>query len=108
MAVNPALTKRVREALSNQERVEEKKMFRGIAFMVNEKMCVTVADDRIMCRIDPSIHDASIRQPGVSTVKMRGRDYMGWVLVKESNIPNKKELMYWMKLALEYNRKIRE
>ena len=106
MAVNPALTKRVREALSGQEHVEEKKMFRGIAFMVNGKMCVTVADDRIMCRIDPLMHAASIRRPGVNTMKMRGRDYIGWILVKESSISTKKELTYWVNLALDYNKKI--
>ena len=107
MAVNVALTERVREVLADQDDVQEKKMFRGIAFMVHDKMCVTVADDRIMCRIDPDIHEASIRKRGVSTMKMRGRDYMGWILVKESSIPGKKELKYWVKLALEYNKKIR-
>jgi len=106
MAVNDALTKRVREALVNHNHVEEKKMFRGIAFMVNGKMCVTVADDRIMCRIDPEVHSAAIRRNGVSTVQMRGRDYIGWVYVKESTIPSKKDLMYWVKLSLDYNEKI--
>ena len=74
--------------------------------MVNGKMCVTVADDRIMCRIDPLMHAASIRRPGVNTMKMRGRDYIGWILVKESSILTKKELMYWVNLALDYNKKI--
>jgi hypothetical protein len=106
MAINPALTKRVREALSNQLHVEEKKMFRGIAFMVNGKMCVTVGDIRIMCRIDPGIHQVLLR-PGVSTVKMKGRDYIGWVYVDESIIPDKKKLSYWVGLALAYNEKIK-
>lgn len=107
MAVNETLTKRVRAVLSNLDNVQERKIFRGIAFMLNDKMCVTVADDRIMCRIDPSTHEELIRKPGVSTMKMRGRDYIGWILVKESTIPNKKELTYWVDLALAYNEKIK-
>ena len=107
MAVNPELTKRVRDVLPKNVLIEEKKMFRGIAFMVNGKMCVTVGDNRIMCRIDPLIHEEVILRPGVSTVKMRGRDYMGWVYVDESTIPDQKKLMYWVKLALEYNAKIK-
>ena len=107
MAINPALTKRVREALAHFDDVEEKKMFRGIAFMVNGKMCVTVGDDRMMCRIDPSIHEELILQPGVTTVKMKGRDYIGWIYVNESVIHDKRKLTKWVKLALAYNSQIK-
>lgn len=106
MAINPTLTKRVRDVLANQKQVEEKKMFRGIAFMVNGKMCVTVGDNRMMCRVDPAIHNDLLRHDGVTTVKMKGRDYMGWVYVDESVIPDKRRLMYWVKLALEHNKAI--
>jgi TfoX/Sxy family transcriptional regulator of competence genes len=105
MAVNPALTKRVRDTLVDYK-VEEKKMFRGIAFMVNGKMCVTVGDNRIMCRIDPSVHEEVIREKGVSTVKMKGRDYIGWIYVNEAVIPDKRKLMRWVKMALKYNESI--
>lgn len=33
MAINPILTERVRDVLAKTNHVEEKKMFRGIAFM---------------------------------------------------------------------------
>ena len=107
MALNPELTKRVREVLVHLDHVEEKKMFRGIAFMVHGKMCVTVGDNHIMCRIDPSIHQEVILRNGVSTVKMKGRDYIGWINVDESVIPDKKGLAFWVRLALEYNKTIR-
>lgn len=108
MAVNPVLTKRVREVLAHLKDVEEKKMFRGIAFMVNGKMCVTVGDNRIMCRIDPSIHKDMTAKPGVSTVKMKGRDYIGWIYVDESVIPDKRKMKQWINLALEYNNNIKD
>jgi TfoX/Sxy family transcriptional regulator of competence genes len=107
MAINPELTKRVRDVLPKNFLIEEKKMFRGIAFMINGKMCVTVGDTRIMCRIDPALHSDAILQPGVSTVKMKGRDYIGWIYVDESVVPDKKKLLYWVKLALKFNEKIR-
>ena len=40
MAYNEKLADRIREALFDIPRVEEKKMFRGVTFMVNGKMCV--------------------------------------------------------------------
>jgi TfoX/Sxy family transcriptional regulator of competence genes len=107
MALNPELTKRVRQVLGQRDRIEEKKMFRGIAFMVNGKMCVTVGDKHIMCRIDPLIHQAVVLRKGVSTVRMKGRDYIGWINVDESVLPDKKTLTYWVKLALSHNEKIR-
>jgi TfoX/Sxy family transcriptional regulator of competence genes len=106
-ALNPKLTKRIRDALPEGLEVEEKKMFGGIAFMINGKMCVTVGDNRIMCRIDPGLHQEVILQPGVSTVKMKGRDYIGWIYVDESVVPDKRKLSYWLKLALEFNKKIK-
>src|SRR5262245_30132932 len=54
MPPDETLLNRVRSAIGESHRVEEKKMFGGIAFMVEGKMCVTVGRGRIMCRIDPS------------------------------------------------------
>lgn len=105
MAINIQLTEKVRKALSNTPGVEEKKMFSGIAFMVNDKLCVTVGDNRIMCRIDPALHDEVIQKPGCTTVVMKGKDYKGYVWVNESAIETKKQLDYWIKLALDFNPK---
>jgi len=104
MAYNEKLTTRVREALSHLPKVEEKKMFRGITFMVDGKMCISVGDDRIMCRIDPSIHETAIKRKGCRTVKMGGRDYKGFVYVDEDSIKNKKNFEYWIALAIEFNK----
>ena len=105
MAINEKLTNRVREALAHMPKVAEKKMFSGIAFMVNGKMCVTVRDERIMCRIDPSIHDELLEKKDCRTMVMNGREYKGFMLVNEDAIKNKKEFDYWIGLALEFNKK---
>jgi TfoX/Sxy family transcriptional regulator of competence genes len=104
MAYNEKLTNRVREALLHLPKVEEKKMFRGVAFMVDGKMCITVGDDKIMCRINPSIHQDAIKRKGSETVKMKGRDYLGYVYVNEDGIKKKDDFDYWIGLALEFNK----
>ena len=103
MAYSEELTNRVREAIQYLPHVEEKKMFRGLTFMVNGKMCVSVSQDRIMCRIDPTIHDTLVEKPGCSTVIMKGKPYKGFVHVNELALKSKNELEYWIGLALEYN-----
>ena len=106
MAYNEKLTERVRIALSNVPSVEEKRMFSGITFMVEGKMCISVGDNRIMCRIDPAIHDEVIKRKATSTVLMKGREYKGYVNVQEEGISAKEDFDFWIGLALEYNRKL--
>ena len=104
MAYNEKLTARIREALAHLPKVEEKRMFRGVTFMVNNKMCITAGDNKIMCRIDPAIHEEVIKRKGCETVKMKGREYKGYVYVSEEGIKTKKDLHYWIQLALEFNK----
>jgi TfoX/Sxy family transcriptional regulator of competence genes len=90
-------------ALGKNRRVEEKKMFGGIAFMVEGKMCVTVGKDRIMCRIDPATHDAALERNGCTTVVMKGREYRGYVHIDTDALSTKGDLEHWVKLALDFN-----
>ncbi|TMI97531.1 MAG: TfoX/Sxy family protein [Bacteroidetes bacterium] len=105
MAYNEQLTNRVRAALAAIPNVEEKKMFSGITFMVNGKMCISVGNDRIMCRVDPAIHDDVVVRKGSRTVQMKGRDYRGYIYVSEEGIKTKKDFDFWINLSLEFNKK---
>jgi TfoX/Sxy family transcriptional regulator of competence genes len=97
------LVNRVRAALARTPRVEEKRMFDGTAFMVGGEMCVTARAERIMCRIDPAIHDDAIQRPGCRTMEMNGRQYRGYVHVDASAVTSAADLKYWVGLALDYN-----
>lgn len=104
MAYNEKLVNRIRVALSHLPKVEEKKMFGGMAFMVDNKMCITAGADKIMCRIDPAVHEEAIKREGCRTVKMKGREYKGYVNISEDAIKTKKDFDYWIGIALEYNK----
>ncbi len=104
MAYNEKLENRIREALVHLPEVEEKKMFGGVAFMVNGKMCITVGKDRIMCRINPAYHDEAIKSKGIQTVIMRGREYKGYVHINEDVLKTKKNFDQWIGLALDFNK----
>lgn len=104
MAYSEMLADRVRELLVEVPRVQEKKMFRGISFLINKKMCVNISLDRLMCRVDPSIHDTLVEKDGCVTVTMRGRDLKGWVYVDENVLRTQKDLRFWVDLALAFNK----
>jgi hypothetical protein len=98
-----ALVDRVRAALRGTPHVEEKKMFGGTAFMVRGKLCISARPARIMCRIDPAIHDVAVQRQGCRPVIMKGREYRGYVYVDAGGVRTKRDLERWIKLALEYN-----
>ena len=105
MAYSETLANKIRIALSHLRKVKEKKMFGGLAFIVDNKMCLTAGADRIMCRIDPAVHEEAIKKKGVKTVQMKGRDYKGFVYVSEDALTTKKELARWIDLALDFNKR---
>ena len=98
------LTKKVRTALKHTPRVVEKKMFGGITFMVNGKMCINAGKSRLMFRFDPAIHEKAVKRKGCQTVIMKGREYKGYVYVGEEGIKSKEDFDFWIQLALDYNK----
>ncbi len=103
MAYNEKIVNRIREALIDIPDVEEKKMFRGITFMVDGKMCISVGKDNVMFRIDPVLHDIAAERFGATSMKMKGREYKGYINVTEEGIKSKKDFDYWIGLSLDFN-----
>ena len=64
MPYDTHLADRIREHLVKfpNLKIEEKKMFRGLSFMVNDKMCVNVSGENLMCRFDPSLQEEGWRE----------------------------------------------
>ena len=88
-----------------EKHVEEKKMFGGVTFMVNGKMCTSVGYDRFMFRIDPELHDKLVEEEGITGVIMGGRSYKGYVHVSEDVVKTDRELEDWVNLALDFNKR---
>src|SRR5258708_19808320 len=92
--INEKLTQRVREALAEVPKVKEKKMFRGITFMVNGKMCISVGNEEIMCRIDPEIFDEALKKNGARPWIHADHTMRAFVLLLKLPIQPKKNFNY--------------
>ena len=104
MAYNEKLADRVRELIAAREdRVEEKLMFGGLTFMVNNKLCVGVKSDRILVRIAPDIFDAEALGESCTPMNHGGRDMKGFLFVGEEVLGSHRQLKRWVCLALDYN-----
>lgn len=73
--------------------------------MYNDKMCVGIIKDELMCRIDPEQHEMAIEKNGCRTMDFTHRPMMGYVLIEEAGMKSKKDFDYWIDLALAYNPK---
>ena len=105
MAYNEKLANMTRELIAQtQKNVEEKAMFGGLCFMVNDKMCLGVEKDRLMVRLDPAIYDDVMEKEGCRPMDFSGKVMKGFVFVDADVLNIKKKLEYWVKLALEYNK----
>ena len=107
MAYDTALADRIREYLAGftQLNIEEKKMFRGLCFMVNGKMCINVSDENLMCRIDPGVHGKVTGKAGYQPMIMKGKELKGYCYVQPIGFKTNKDFAYWIDLYLEFNAK---
>jgi TfoX/Sxy family transcriptional regulator of competence genes len=107
MAYNEKLADRIRESLGGVVSLEEKKMFRGVCFLVNDKMCICVGNDEMMCRIGPDHFEEALEKSGVRPMIQRGKVMVGFVYVAEEAYEAKRDFDYWIRLSLEFNKKAR-
>lgn len=106
MAYNEKLADKIRTALSGTKNLVEKKMFGGIAFMINNKMCIGVDKDDIMLRCEKEETDELLKKKGAKVFNLSGgRPMKGWLLVSPEGTSSQKEFEWWLNKALEGNQK---
>ena len=104
MAFNEKLSNRIRETLAETPNVEEKYMFGGVCYMVNDKMCVGVVDDELMCRIGPDKYEEALEKTGAREMIFTGKPMVGYVFVSDEGMKTKRDFEYWINLCLDFNK----
>ena len=105
MPANEDLTNRIREALFSKgvSNVEEKKMFNGICFMVDGKMCVCASNDEMLCRVGP-IYLEALEMQGVRGMIRNGKALKDYVFISPELLGNNTNFNYWIDTALAFNK----
>ncbi len=107
MAYDHQLADRVRAYLVHlpKLKIEEKKMFGGLAFMINGKMCINVSDDNLMCRFAPEMTGKLASKTGFLPMIMKGKEYKGYCYVQPSGFATQEDFEFWIDLCLDFNEK---
>ncbi|KAA3621911.1 MAG: RNA methyltransferase [Bacteroidetes bacterium] len=104
MAYDEHLAERIQKIL-NEKKVNyfDKKMFGGVAFMVDDKMCVGIVKENLMARIGPDAYEAALTKDGCKEMSFTGRPMKGYVYVEPHAIDMDTDLEYWVQLCLDFN-----
>ena len=103
MVYDVGLAERIRAVVGDQDGVTEKRMFGGLAFLVNGNMAVSASGQGgLLLRVDPRETDRLVGEDGVTRFEMRGRAMDGWVRVDPSVLVADHELTRWVRIGLAY------
>lgn len=106
MAYNELLADRIRQSLKdNHTPFEEKHMFGGVCFMVDDKMCLGVIKEDVMARIDPEKQDEFLQDKGCRLMDFTKRPMKGYLYINPEGIDMDEDLNKWVKRCLEFNPK---
>ena len=87
----------------------EKKMFAGLCFMVDDKMCCGIHYDKkkqtdlLMARIGEEASVEAMQREGCHPMDFTGRPMKGYVFVTPDGFDSEDDLAYWVGLCLAFN-----
>lgn len=105
MSFDPELADRVRELVATEPGVTERRMFGGLAFLINGHMSVTVSrEGGLLVRLSPADADALVDDEHVRPMVMRGRELNGWLTVTPTSVADDADLRRWVTRCVEFAR----
>ena len=105
MPFDEELANRVRDLIQGEEGVSERKMFGGLAFLVNGNMAVAASGQGgLLVRADPKRSDELTNRPHVELAVMQGRTMDGWLRVSGDGVRTEAQLRRWVEVGVSYAR----
>ena len=102
MAYDAELATRIRARLGERQDIAEKKMFGGVAFLINGNMCCGVWRNDLILRLGPEAAAEYLGHPDVKDFDPAGKPMTGWALVKPTGFPDDDSLADWLDLAVTF------
>lgn len=102
MAFDKGLAERIRDLLLPRQGITEKKMFGGLAFMLNGHMFVGILGDRLMARVGPDAYAAALQQTHVCEMDFTGKPLKGYVYVAAAGIESDAALEQWVDRCAQF------
>src|SRR5437867_4341031 len=107
VAYDEHLANRIREVVLSERGVTEKRMFGGMAFLINGNMAVSASGHGgLLLRVDPAQTAALAGEPHATRAVMRGREMDGWLRIDTDALQTDDELAQWVSRGVAYARSL--
>ena len=107
MAYDEELAVRIRELISGEPGLSEKKMFGGLAFLIGGNMAIAASGHGgLMVRVDPAESDELVSATAARVVEMRGRPMPGWLYLESGEVGTAEELQAWVDRGASFARSL--
>lgn len=107
MAFDVALADRVRAMLQSEPGLTERRLFGGLAFLVDGNMAVSASSrGGLLVRVDPAQTESLVSEPQVRRFQMGSRQMDGWLGVAAEAVQGEDDLRSWAMRGVAYARSL--
>lgn len=107
MAYDADLAQRLRDAVASEPGLTQKRMFGGLAFLIDGNLAVTASSQGgLLLRVDPADTESLVNDTTVRRFRMRGREMDGWLHVDASAVDTDDLLRDWVQHGVTYARSL--
>ncbi|CRZ14161.1 TfoX/Sxy family protein [Mycolicibacterium neworleansense] len=103
MAFDPHLADRIRELTATEAGLDEKRMFGGLAFLINGNMAIAATrEGGLMVRVSRDDGERLMGRDHVEPMVMGGREMRGWLRIAGPGIKTKRQLQTWVLRGIDF------
>jgi hypothetical protein len=107
VAYDEDLANRIRDIVQDEPGLTEKRMFGGLAFLINGNMAVSASGQGgMLLRVDPTDTATLVKRREASPFEMRGREMDGWLRIDPTGLATKRQLKSWVSRGVSYARSL--
>lgn len=107
MSYDPELAERIRDLVEGEDGIAERRMFGGLAFLVNGNMSVAASGQGgLLVRMSPDESGRLVDNEQVRPMVMRGRPMRGWLRVDATAVSDTDLLGPWVERGVAFARSL--
>jgi len=106
VAYDEGLATRLRELIGGERGMVEKKMFGGLAMLLDGNMAVGAHGEDLIVRTDPARQEQLLAEPGARMFDLTGRPMKGWLLVQADGCAEDSDLQRWVERGVAFARSL--
>jgi TfoX/Sxy family transcriptional regulator of competence genes len=102
MPYNERLEGNIEKIIGVGKKIEKRRMFGGICYLMNGNMCFGIYKEYLIVRTGIEVAERKLKEKNVKPFDITGKAMKGWVMVEEEGWKRQDDLKEWLDLGKEY------